>query len=116
MAESVAETNSLERDCGQSASSLGVDAAIQEAGGDVLQHAHPLDEEKLLEDEAKTRGAKAGDLAVSHVCGVNSGDSNQPRRGPVQGSDDVKERGLSGSGRPYHREQLARLDAQAHTA
>src|SRR5260370_16216707 len=104
MAESVAETNSLERDCGQSASSLGVDAAIQEAGGDVLQHAHPLDEEKLLEDEAKARGAKAGDLAVGHVCGVNSRDSHQPPRWPVQGSDAVKEPGPSGPGPPYHRD------------
>src|SRR5260370_17516461 len=102
MAESVAETNSLERDCGQSASSLGVDAAIQEAGGDVLQHAHPLDEEKLLEDEAKTRGAKAGDLAVSHVSGVNSGDSHHPRRGPLHGPHDAQERGLSGCGPRYH--------------
>src|SRR6266851_332391 len=116
MAESVVEAYALERDGGQSASGPGVDAAIQEAGGDVLQHVHPLDEEELLEDEAKSRGAKAGELAVAHTCGINAGDSRQPRCGPVQGPNDVKERGLSGPGRPHHREQLARLEAQAHPA
>src|SRR5258706_2370275 len=116
MAQSVAETDSLERDRGQSASGPGVDAAIQEAGGDVLQHAHPLDQAELLEDEAKARGAKAGDLSVGHVCRVNAGDPHEPRCGPVQGPDNVEEGGLSGPGRPDHREQLTRLDAQAHPA
>src|SRR5712691_6600704 len=107
MAKSVAEAYALERDGGQSASGPGVDAAIQKAGGDVLQHALPLDQEKLLEHETESSRAKAGDLAVAHACGVNAGNPYQPRCGPVQGPDDVKQRGLSGPSRPHHREQLA---------
>src|SRR5438309_1216254 len=93
-----------------------IDAPVEETGRDIVEHAHPIEEVELLEDEAETGGAKAGELTIAHAAGVNAVDAHAPRGGPVERARDVQQGGLPGSGRSHDSKQLTRLNAQRHLA
>ena len=112
MHEAMTKADALQGNSGLAPALSAVDSAVEEAGRDVVEHGHALDEVELLEDEAETGGAKAGELTIVHAAGVDTVDAHAPRAGPVEGARDVQQGGLAGSGRSHHGEQLTRLDAQ----
>src|SRR3989475_1444024 len=114
MHEAMTEADALQGNSGLTPALSAVDAAVEETGGDVVEHAHPIEEEELLEDEAEAGGAEAGELTVAHAAGVDAVDAHAARGGPVERARDVQQRSLPRSRRSHHGEQFTQLDPQAH--
>src|SRR6266540_3890840 len=94
----------------------GRHAQVQQAGGDVLQRGHVLQEGELLEDHAEPVRAQAGELPVGQAVDRLPGDAYRPGRGPVQTCGEVEQRGLPRAGGPHHGHQLSTVDGQADAA
>ena len=50
------------------------DAAVEEPGGDVVQGAHALEEEELLEDEPDVLAAQPREVLVGQLAGIEASD------------------------------------------
>src|SRR5438128_495999 len=114
MHQPMTEADPLQGNSGTAPAFPDVDAPVEETGSDVVEHAHPIEEEELLEDKAETGGTKAGELTVAHAAGVDAVDAHGARGGPIERARDVQQGRLPGSGWSHDGEQLTRLDAQRH--
>jgi hypothetical protein len=89
---------------------------VHQAGGDVLERGHPVQQEELLEHEPDAPRPQAGQLAVAERADVVAGHLEPAARRPVERAHDVQERGLPGARRPDDRHQLALPYPERHAA
>src|SRR5580692_6757478 len=106
----MAEPDPLDGRLGQPAAFGGPPAPVQQAAGDIVEHAEAVEEEELLEHEAEAPGPQARQLRVGHGRGVLPGDADHPAGGPLQGAHHVQQGALARSGRPDDGGQLALAD------
>src|SRR5580704_4968857 len=109
----VAEPDPLDGRRGQPAALGGPPAPVEQTGGDVVEHGQPVEQEELLEDEAKAAGPQARQLRVGHGRGVLPGDPDHAAGGPFQGAHHVQQGALARPGRADDGDQLALADPQA---
>jgi hypothetical protein len=114
MVQAVPEADALERGAGRGHARLGRRAAVEQPLGDVLQRAHPVEQEELLEHEADRARAQAGELAVVEVGDVGAGHRDAAFRRAVERAHHVQQGRLAGPGRADDADQLAVVDPQAH--
>ena len=87
-------------------------APVEQAVGDVVEHAEAVEQEELLEDEAEAPGPQARQLLVGHGRGVLSGDADHAARGSLEGAHHVEQGALARPGRADDGDQLALVDPQ----
>ena len=75
----VAEPDPLEHLARPLAALAGRRARVEQAGGDVLQRAHPVEQEELLEDEADLARPQRRQRAVAEPRDVLAGDRHRAR-------------------------------------
>ena len=109
----VAEPDPLDGRLGQPAALGDPAAAVEQAVGDVVEHAEAVEQEELLEDEAQSPGPQARQLLVGHGRGVLAGDADHAAGGPLQGAHDVQQGALARPRRADDGDQLALVDPQA---
>src|ERR1700678_3803527 len=74
-------------------------APVQQAAGDVVEHAEAIEQEELLEHETDTPGPQARQPLVGHDRGVFPGDADDPAGGPLKSAHYVQQGALARSGR-----------------
>ena len=87
-------------------------ASVEQAVGDVVEHAQAVEEEELLEDEAEAPGAQPRELGVGHGRGVLPGDADDAAAGPFEGAHHVEQGALARPRRTDDGDQFALVDAQ----
>ena len=87
-------------------------APVEEAVGDVVEHAQPIEQEELLEDEAEAPGPQPRELSVGHGRSVLTRDAEHAAGGSVQGAHHVEQGALPRPGRADDGDQLTVVDAQ----
>ena len=87
-------------------------APVEQAVGDVVEHAEAVEQEELLEDEAEAPGPQARQLLVGHGRGVLSGDADHAAGGSFEGAHHVQKGALARPGRADDGDQLALVDPQ----
>ena len=110
--EPVAEPDPLQGRLGQLPALGELAAPVEQAVGDVVQHAEPVEQEELLEDEPSWRARRPESCGVGHRRGVLSGDADRPGGGPFQRAHHVQQGALARPGRADDGDQLAGVDPQ----
>ncbi len=87
-------------------------APVQQAVGDVVEHAEAVEQEELLEDEAEAPGPQARQLLVGHRRGVLSGDAHHAACGSFEGAHHVQQGALARPGGADDGDELALVDPQ----
>ena len=70
---------------------------VGEGQHDVVEHTHAWEQIEALENEADTQGANFGELVIGEFRHVQALEQIRARRGGVQASEDVHERGFAGA-------------------
>ena len=89
------EPDPLDGSLSEPAAFGGPPAPVEQAVGDVVEHAEAIEEEELLEHEAQAPGPQTRQLGVGHGRGVLPADADHPAGGPLQGAHYVQEGALA---------------------
>src|SRR5262252_4458656 len=116
MAEAMAEADPIQRFSCPTPAPTERESAIEEAVRDVVKDADTLEQEELLKDKAQVVGTQPRQLDVREPrCGM-ARNADVALSGPVEGTHDMKQRGLAGAGGADDGQQLTLLDREADVA
>ena len=91
-------------------------AGVEQPGGDVVERAHPVEQEELLEDEADPARAQRRPARGRRARPTSSpATRTDAARRPLERAHDVQQRRLARAGRPDDGEQLARAATRSDT-
>src|SRR6266540_3824294 len=116
MVEPVAQAHAPQRAGGQPPALARRHAAVEQAGGHVVQRAHRVEQEELLEDQADPARAQRGELPVRERAHVGAADVHGAAARQVERAHDVEQGRLSRPARPDDRQHLPRRDGQVDAA
>ena len=94
----------------------GRNPLVEQGGRHVVQRAQRLEHEELLEDDADSPGAQAGELAVGQRGHVFARDPDRPRGGAFKAGGQVEQGALARARRADDGGKLAGHDVQGHAA
>ena len=116
MPHAPAEPDPLERLAREPAAFLRRQARIEQPVRHIVERAHPLEQEELLEDEADPVRTQRRELGVSELRDVEPRDADDAGGGSVERAHDLEQRRLARARRPDDGDELSLPDAQAHPA
>ena len=91
-------------------------AAVEQAGGHVVERGQPVEQVELLEHEADAPAPQRRQLAVARGAPTScAGDAHRARRRPVERADEVEQRRLARPGRPDDRRRARRSSTARST-
>src|SRR4029453_18801329 len=116
MCEAVAEADALEQLARAAPALAAWGARVQQPIGDVVEGAHPVEQEELLEDEADRARAEGGELSIGELGRVLAVDQDLAAARSLERAGDVEQGRLARAGWPGDRHQFAVRDPQVDAA